>query len=139
VASEGTFLRTADLRSQPANISLAGSRPTPRRRVMPTTGPAHHQWTDPTSTITHHDRGAHAGTLLTAVPTSELRNDLAGQAATRTLAALPVGGAAEAWESRGLSWRHAVLAAVVQRVVLHPCLPGRNAFDPSRIEVLWRT
>jgi hypothetical protein len=69
----------------------------------------------------------------------ELRNDLAGQAATRTLAALPVGGAAEAWESRGLSWRHAVLAAVVQRVVLHPCLPGRNAFDPSRIEVLWRT
>jgi hypothetical protein len=52
VAREGTFLPSADLRSQPANIGLAGSRPTPRRRVMPTTGPAHHQWTDPASTIT---------------------------------------------------------------------------------------
>jgi hypothetical protein len=48
----GTFLRIADLRSQPANISLAGSRPTPRRRVMPTTGPAHHRRTGPASTIT---------------------------------------------------------------------------------------
>ena len=45
----------------------------------------------------------------------------------------------EAWESRGLSWRRAVLAAVVERVVLHPCLQGRNVFDPSRIEVVWRT
>jgi hypothetical protein len=48
----GTFLRIADLRSQPANIPLAGSRPTPRRRVMPTTGPAHHRRTGPASTIT---------------------------------------------------------------------------------------
>jgi transposase len=47
----GTFLRTADLRSQPAYISLAGSRPTPRRRVMPTTRPAHHRRTGPASTI----------------------------------------------------------------------------------------
>ncbi|HZA81309.1 MAG TPA: hypothetical protein VFC13_07540 [Actinomycetes bacterium] len=69
------------------------------------------------------------------------RRRLAGQAATRTLASLPVGERAlrEAWESRGLSWRRAVLAAVVERVVLHPCLPGRNVFDPSRIEVVWRT
>jgi site-specific DNA recombinase len=69
------------------------------------------------------------------------RRRLAGQAATRTLATLPVGERAlrEAWESRGLSWRRAVLAAVVERVVLHPCLPGRNVFDPSRIEVIWRT
>ena len=69
------------------------------------------------------------------------RRRLAGQAATRTLAALPVGEQAlrEAWENRGLSWRRAVLAAVVERVVLHPCLQGRNVFDPSRIEVVWRT
>jgi site-specific DNA recombinase len=69
------------------------------------------------------------------------RRRLAGQAATRTLAALPVGERAlrEAWASRGLSWRRAVLAAVVERVVLHPCLQGRNVFDPSRIEVVWRT
>jgi uncharacterized protein (DUF2267 family) len=35
------------------------------------------------------------------------RRRLAGQAATRTLAALPMGERAlrEAWESRGLSWR----------------------------------
>jgi hypothetical protein len=69
------------------------------------------------------------------------RRRLAGQAATRTLAALPVGERAlrEAWATRGLSWRRAVLAAVVERVVLHPCLQGRNVFDPSRIEVVWRT
>jgi hypothetical protein len=62
---------------------------------------------------------------------------LAGQAATRTLAALAGGGAgaAGAWTCRGLSWRRAVLAAVV----LHPCLRGRNVFDPSRVEVVWRT
>jgi hypothetical protein len=69
------------------------------------------------------------------------RRRLAGQAATQTLAALPVGERAlrEAWASRGLSWRRTVLAAVVERVVLHPCLQGRNVFDPSRIEVVWRT
>jgi hypothetical protein len=66
---------------------------------------------------------------------------LAGQAATRTLAALPVGERAlrEAWATRGLTWRRAVLAAVVERVVLYPCLPHRNVFDPSRIEVVWWT
>src|SRR4029453_10855030 len=48
----GPFLRTADLRSQPANIILTGSRPTPRWRVMPTTGPAPHRRTRPASTIT---------------------------------------------------------------------------------------
>jgi site-specific DNA recombinase len=69
------------------------------------------------------------------------RRRLAGRAATRTLATLPAGERAlrEAWETRGLSWRRAVLAAVVERVVLHPCLKGRNVFDPSRIEVVWRT
>ena len=69
------------------------------------------------------------------------RRRLAGQAATRTLTALPVGERAlrAAWASLGLSWRRAVLAAVVERVVLHPCLQGRNVFDPSRIEVIWRT
>ena len=60
------------------------------------------------------------------------RRRLAGQAASRTLATLPTGERAlrEAWHSRGLSWRRAVLAAVVERVALHPCLPGRNVFDP---------
>jgi hypothetical protein len=31
----GTFLRIADVRSQPANISVAASRSTPSRRVVP--------------------------------------------------------------------------------------------------------
>jgi site-specific DNA recombinase len=48
-------------------------------------------------------------------------------------------GAAGGLGDPGLSWRRAVLAAVVERVVLHPCLQGRNVFDPSRIEVVWRT
>jgi len=55
----GTFLRTADRRSQPAYISLAGRQPMPRRRVVPTKGPAHHRRAGPASTTyRHHGRGA---------------------------------------------------------------------------------
>jgi hypothetical protein len=36
---------------EPAYISLAGRRPMPRRRIVPTPGPDHHQRPDPGSTI----------------------------------------------------------------------------------------
>jgi hypothetical protein len=62
-ASAGTILRTADLRSQSAYISLAGHRPMPRRRVVPIQGPAHHQRPDPGSTITSITK-----VVLTQVP-----------------------------------------------------------------------
>jgi hypothetical protein len=75
----GTFLRTADLRSQSAYISLAGHRPMPRRRVVATPGPAHHRRPDPGSTITsitkvvltHRcpdlDSRSHIGRVMTAI------------------------------------------------------------------------
>ena len=69
------------------------------------------------------------------------RRRLAGQAAISDAGDSAGGGAgaARGLGEPGLSWRRAVLAAVVERVVLHPRLPGRNLFDPSRIEVIWRT
>jgi hypothetical protein len=39
----GTFLRTADLRSQPAYTSMVVRRSTMPRRVVPTPPPGHHQ------------------------------------------------------------------------------------------------
>ena len=50
------------------------------------------------------------------------------------------GGAAlrEAWVTRGLSWRRAVLAAVVGGVILSPCLQGRKRLrPPPRRSRLW--
>jgi site-specific DNA recombinase len=61
-----------------------------------------------------------------------------------TLADLPSGERAlrAAWNAHedpvGLPWRRALIGAVVERVVLHPCVRGRNVFDPTRIEVVWR-
>jgi site-specific DNA recombinase len=72
------------------------------------------------------------------------RRRLARLASSKTLASLPNGGSAlrAAWEAHddhaGLSWRRALIGAVAERVVLHPCVPGRNRFDPSRVEVVWR-
>ena len=42
----GTFLRITDMRSRPANISVAVSRTTVRRRIVDISEPAHHQWAD---------------------------------------------------------------------------------------------
>ena len=49
--SQGTFLRIADVRSQPANISVAASRSTPSRRVVPFRKlPDRHHLITPTAT-----------------------------------------------------------------------------------------
>ena len=54
----GTFLRIADVRSQPANISVAASRSTPSRRVVPSHKlPDPHPATARTPTITDHALG----------------------------------------------------------------------------------
>jgi predicted Fe-S protein YdhL (DUF1289 family) len=43
------------------------------------------------------------------------------------------------WPQLTLDQRWAVLAAVLERVVVHPALqPGRPTFDPRRVEVCWR-
>jgi hypothetical protein len=56
--SQGTFLRIADVRSQPTNISVAASRSTPSRRVVPSRklpDRRHHSTSrpPPTTPITH--------------------------------------------------------------------------------------
>ena len=55
--------------------------------------------------------------------------------------AIPDGGAAVlrgAWDRADLDWRRALVALVLDRVVLHPCVRGRRDFDPTRVEVIWR-
>jgi DNA invertase Pin-like site-specific DNA recombinase len=65
-----------------------------------------------------------------------------GQLAERQAALIvPDGGGAavrEAWEAGDLEWRRALLAVVVDRVVLHPCVRGRPTFDPTKVEIVWR-
>lgn len=49
----------------------------------------------------------------------------------------------EAWEHAGLDWRRDVIKLLVDRIVVHPGLPGSMMwrgwrFDPDSIEVSWR-
>lgn len=43
-----------------------------------------------------------------------------------------------AWDERGLDWRRAVVDAVLERVILHPAVKGRNFFDPKRVELIFK-
>ncbi|MCA1853423.1 MAG: recombinase family protein [Beggiatoa sp.] len=42
------------------------------------------------------------------------------------------------WDERGLDWRRAVVDAVLEKVVLHPAVKGRNFFDPHRVELVFK-
>lgn len=44
----------------------------------------------------------------------------------------------EAWTVMSVEDQKAALVEVIDAVVLHPCVKGRNTFDPSKIEVRWR-
>ncbi len=45
----------------------------------------------------------------------------------------------EQWDARPLEWRRALIAAVIDHVVLHPVAKrGQTAFDPSLVEPIWR-
>jgi site-specific DNA recombinase len=45
----------------------------------------------------------------------------------------------EAWATRGLSWRRQLVAALIEKVIIHAVnKPGRSKFDPGKIEVIWR-
>lgn len=68
------------------------------------------------------------------------RRELARNAGTRVVASVPSTRKAleKAWEERGLEWRRSLLSLVLDRVVLHPALKGRNFFDPERVELVWR-
>lgn len=42
------------------------------------------------------------------------------------------------WDARGLDWQRAVIAAVVDHIVLEPAVKGRNRFDPDLVRIVWR-
>jgi hypothetical protein len=42
------------------------------------------------------------------------------------------------WKSGTLSWRRAFLSTYIERVILLPCLKGRNKFDPTKVNIIWR-
>ncbi|MCH7718271.1 MAG: recombinase family protein, partial [Chloroflexi bacterium] len=42
------------------------------------------------------------------------------------------------WAERPLEWRRAVIGAVIDHVVIHPAVKGRNIFDPELVEPVWR-
>lgn len=43
-----------------------------------------------------------------------------------------------AWEDRGLDWRRAVVDATLEKVVLHSAVKGRNFFDRTRVELVYK-
>jgi hypothetical protein len=53
------------------------------------------------------------------------------------LAAL-TGDIYEGWERLNFDQRRAVIAAVVDRVIVNPAVRGRNTFDPDRVNIRWR-
>lgn len=56
------------------------------------------------------------------------------------LRGLPAGEEAlrAVWDAATVSWRRALVSAVVERVELAAALRGRNFFDPERVNVVWR-
>lgn len=68
------------------------------------------------------------------------RRRLVERAGSRVVDGLPAGAEAVRawWEAAGLDRRRALVGALVERVVVHSALKGRNTFDPSRIEIVWR-
>jgi DNA invertase Pin-like site-specific DNA recombinase len=58
----------------------------------------------------------------------------------QALASFPRGGEElrAAWEAGTLSWRRAFLTTYIERVVLLPCLKGRNTFDATKVKIVWR-
>ena len=44
----------------------------------------------------------------------------------------------EAWNQADVSWRRALIGSVVESVVVHRGVRGRNFHDPSRVDIQWR-
>jgi site-specific DNA recombinase len=42
------------------------------------------------------------------------------------------------WEKLDIDRRRAVIRALIDRVVIRPGTPGRKAFDPERVDVVWK-
>jgi site-specific DNA recombinase len=61
---------------------------------------------------------------------------------SRTAAIDPYIGRGEAlgtdWPTLDLNRQRAIASAVLDRVTVHPAVPGRSIFDPARIDPVWR-
>ena len=72
---------------------------------------------------------------------SDLEKELAAIQSRGAVATLPRGAERirQSWNSADMQWRQAMVRALVERVIVHPApRRGLNAFDPSRVEVVWR-
>lgn len=69
------------------------------------------------------------------------KGQLAGLDRDTLLVDVASGGEAvrAAWDERGLEWRRALFRTVLERVVVHKAVVGRNFFDPEKIELVWRS
>jgi site-specific DNA recombinase len=65
---------------------------------------------------------------------------LARRAQRSAVAGLPTAGEAldSWWEGAGLDQRRALVRLMIERVVVHPAVRGRNRFDSSRIEPVFQ-
>lgn len=70
----------------------------------------------------------------------QLRAQLAKGTPARLVGELPSGAEAlESWWDRAdLVSRRELVGAVIERVVVGPAIVGRNTFDPSRVDLVWR-
>lgn len=59
----------------------------------------------------------------------------------RILAGLPAGYDAlrARWDAADLVWRRELVSTVIERVIVHPARRGYNRFDPTKVEVVWRS
>ncbi|MDT7596525.1 MAG: hypothetical protein QOJ06_2071 [Pseudonocardiales bacterium] len=44
----------------------------------------------------------------------------------------------EVWKGLSLPRQRAIISALLDRIIVHPGVPGRNRFDPQRLEPIWR-
>ncbi|MFM9602416.1 recombinase family protein [Streptomyces turgidiscabies] len=81
---------------------------------------------------------------IAAAAVEEAREALSEYQDAQTLALVPAEQTIrEAWATAGLAWRSAVVALVVERVIVHPATSGRGMwrgykFNPEYIEIRWK-
>lgn len=91
------------------------------------------------------DRGQFARAKETAESAlEETRQELAKVQSQLTGLSIPPGKTLEqAWEERGVQWRHAFVKLLIEKIVVHPGHPGSRLykgwrFNPDFIEVIWK-
>jgi DNA invertase Pin-like site-specific DNA recombinase len=100
--------------------------------------------------LLNREQFAHAKAIVDGAIT-ELQQRMTELTANRTMASVQPGQTfRQAWDDADLDWRRALVASVVEAVVLHPGRPGAQRwspsgddprswnFDPSKVEIRWR-